>query len=201
MLTFTNVSHSFANHQLFSALDIELSAPRIQLTGANGSGKTTFLLLAAGLLAPTSGQVLFKQQPVLHHHTKQRIGISAAKILLPEFMSAQELLNFHCHMHGCRLDGTLVEQLALTAFLHTKIADLSLGNCKKLSLLTALLHQPQLLLLDEPFNGLDDASRRTVLQLLDEYPAQVMLASHEPLPLKNQPLALLTIEQLKRSHA
>lgn len=197
MLTFAHVSHNFAQQRLFADFNMQFSAPRIQLYGTNGSGKTTLLLLAAGLLKPSSGQVLFEQQNVLQPTAKQQIGISASKIQLPEFMSAQALLNFHCHLHQCPVDKVLIDQLALTPFLHTKIADLSLGNYKKLSLLTALLHQPRLLLLDEPFNGLDEASRQVLLQLLDEYPGQVILASHEPLALQHAPLQQIAIEQLK----
>jgi ABC-2 type transport system ATP-binding protein len=61
------------------------------------------------------------------------------------------------------------------------VADLSLGNYKKLSLMTATIHQPDLLLLDEPANGLDDKARVALNLLLSEYSGQVVIASHEAL--------------------
>jgi ABC-type multidrug transport system ATPase subunit len=93
-----------------------------------------------------------------------------------------------------------VGEFGLTPFLRTKVGDLSLGNAKKLSLILALQHQPQLLLLDEPSNGLDEQARAALLRVLTGYPGQVIVASHEPLsagdlPMQHLPLATLVAGQ------
>lgn len=179
MLSVTNVSLCFSRVALFSQLTLAIPEKRVVITGENGSGKTTLLLLAAGLMQPDSGAIQFNQLSVNSIETKSRIGISANKITLPTFFSAQELLTFHCHMHKCKLDLNMAHALGLTPFLQTKVGDLSLGNYKKLSLLTALLHNPELLLLDEPTNGLDNDARDAMNTILNAFTGQLIIASHD----------------------
>ncbi len=179
MLNFNTISLRFSHHILFSNLSLAIPEQRAVITGENGSGKTTLLMLAAGLIQPDSGEIQFRNESVNTISNKTRIGISANKIVLPTFFTARELLAFHCSMHTCKLDLTLADALGLTPFLHTKVTDLSLGNYKKLSLLTALLHQPELLLLDEPTNGLDDDARDAMNGILNNFSGQIIIASHD----------------------
>ncbi|MBU2280427.1 MAG: AAA family ATPase, partial [Gammaproteobacteria bacterium] len=83
-------------------------------------------------------------------------------------------------------------------FMLTQVADLSLGNYKKLSLITALLHQPELLLLDEPSNGLDEHAKAALSRLLRSYPGQVIVASHDDLALGDLQLQHLSMNDIVR---
>lgn len=199
MLSFEHVSLSFPHKPLFNDLNLSLTENRVLLTGNNGSGKTTLLLLAAGLQAPQQGSVSLDGIKVTSAIAKRDIGISAAKVVLPPFFTTQAFLNFHCRMRKCSLNTHLLEQLSLTPFLATKINELSLGNYKKLSLLTALIHQPRLLLLDEPFNGLDATTREELDHLLKVYQGQVIIASHEPTSFDGQTLTHLTMHDISQA--
>ena len=181
MLEFKNVSQYYQNRCLFSDFSLLIDEPRVLISGPNGSGKTTLLLMAAGLVQPDSGEVSFKQQSVLNSESKKSIGISASKVNLPGFFTVQELLDFHSRSFSCSISETWLEQFSLQDYLNTKVADLSLGNYKKLSLMSAIIHQPDLLLLDEPANGLDEKARVALNLLLSEYSGQVVIASHEAL--------------------
>lgn len=181
MLEFKNVSLGFKNLCLFNEFSLIVDEPRVLISGPNGSGKTTLLLMAAGLIQPDSGEISFKQQPVVNVNSKKSIGISASKVNLPGFFSVQELLDFHSRQFNCSVCEKWLEQFSLQDYLKTKVADLSLGNYKKLSLMTAIMHQPDLLLLDEPANGLDEKARVALNLLLSEYSGQVIIASHETL--------------------
>lgn len=179
MLVFNQVSQYHGNQCVFRNLSLTIEAPRVCITGPNGVGKTTLLLLAAGLTSPREGSITFQQQNVALPCSKRNIGISASKIALPSFMTVKELLNFHALQFGCNAYETWITQFGLEEYLATKVENLSLGNHKKLSLVTALMHQPGLLLLDEPSNGLDEQSRHVLKDLLTNYPGQVVMASHE----------------------
>lgn len=181
MLAFNQVSQSYPHQSLFRNLSITIDAHRVLISGPNGCGKTTLFLLAAGLLKPQQGKVTFNQQDVLLADSKQKIGISASKLALPAFMQVNELLRFHALQFGCEDGQGWVTEFGLGKFLHTRVQDLSLGNYKKLSLITALMHQPELLLLDEPGNGLDDQARIVLAGILDNYPGQIIVASHDNL--------------------
>lgn len=196
MLVFENISQFYQQRCVFSDFSIEVSEPRVLISGPNGSGKTTLLMLAAGLITPDSGKVTFNQQSVLHVASKKLIGISASKVALPGFLSVAELLDFHIRQFACELNEHWIEQFSLRQYWHTKVANLSLGNYKKLSLMTAIMHQPQLLLLDEPANGLDDKARLALNLLLSEYPGQVVIASHEAMAAEHQQVRHI---QLQRS--
>lgn len=202
MLVFNQISHHYDNAVIFRNLSFTIAAPRVLITGANGSGKTTLLLLAAGLIKPLAGFVSFKQQDVLQPLTKRQIGISANKVELPPFMTVQELLQFQAQQFagsnrsesGSGVDWSA--DFGLTPFMRTQVGDLSLGNYKKLSLIMALQHQPELLLLDEPSNGLDEQARAVLTRVLTSYPGQVIVASHEALsagdlPMQHMPLSAL----------
>ena len=175
------MSQHYQNRCLFSDFSLVIDEPRVLISGPNGSGKTTLLLMAAGLVQPDSGEVSFKQQSVLDPVSKKSIGISARKVNLPGFFTVQELLDFHARQFNCSVSDKCLEQFSLQDYLNTKVADLSLGNYKKLSLMTATMHQPDLLLLDEPANGLDENARVALNLLLSEYSGQVVIASHEAL--------------------
>lgn len=181
MLEFKGVCQHYQNRCLFSDFSLVIDEPRVLISGPNGSGKTTLLLMAAGLVKPDSGEVSFKQQSVLYFESKKGIGISASKVNLPSFFTVQELLDFHSRQFNCSVSEKWLEQFSLQDYLNTKVVDLSLGNYKKLSLMTATMHQPDLLLLDEPANGLDDKARLALNLLLSEYSGQVVIASHDAL--------------------
>jgi len=211
LLVFDHICHHYDNAVIFKKLSFAIEAPRVLITGANGSGKTTLLLLAAGLIKPKAGHVSFRQQDVLQPHVKRLIGISANKMELPVFMTVQELLQFQAQQFAAgstsyhratKPESTdkgvtyWVAEFGLAPFMRTKVGDLSLGNAKKLSLILALQHQPALLLLDEPSNGLDEQARAALVRVLTGYPGQVIVASHEPLsagdlPMQHMPLSTL----------
>lgn len=181
MLEFKEVIQHYQNRCIFSDFSLVIDEPRVLISGPNGSGKTTLLLMAAGLVQSDGGEVRFKQQAVLDPDSKKSIGISASKVNLPGFFTVQELLDFHSRQLNCAVSEKWLEQFSLQYYLNTKVSDLSLGNYKKLSLMTATMHQLDLLLLDEPANGLDDKARVALNLLLSEYSRQVVIASHEAL--------------------
>lgn len=202
LLEFQQVCHHYDNAVIFRSLSFSVDAPRVLITGANGSGKTTLLLLAAGLIKPLAGKVYFQQQDVLQPPAKRRIGISANKVELPVFMTVQELMQFQALQFAGADQGETsattdwITEFGLTPFMRTKVGDLSLGNYKKLSLIMALQHQPQLLLLDEPSNGLDEQARAALTRVLTDYPGQVIIASHEPLSAGDLPMVHLPLASL-----
>lgn len=185
----------YQNRCLFSEFSLVIKEPRVLISGPNGSGKTTLLLMAAGLVKPDTGEVSFKQQSVLDFTHKKNIGISASKIDFPGFFTVQELLDFHAKQFNCSISEYWLEQFLLQDYLNTKVADLSLGNYKKLSLMTAIIHQPDLLLLDEPANGLDEKARGALNLLLNEYPGQVVIASHEALAEEHQQVRHIQLQR------
>ena len=112
-------------------------------------------MLAAGLEDLNCGEIVFNEESVYLADAKRHLGISSDKIKLPDFLTAQQLLDFHCSQHDCPFPIVLVEHLGFRAHLATQVSALSLGSLKKISLLLALAHQPKCLLLDEPTTGLD----------------------------------------------
>ncbi|MBC3765181.1 ATP-binding cassette domain-containing protein [Neptunicella marina] len=179
MLEFDQIALHYDARVIFEQFSLAIPQPRVVISGANGTGKTTLLMLAAGLIAPQAGQVTFNGESVLSSQVKKQIGISATKVALPGFLSVKALLEFHAGQFGCSAEHALIDDFKLKQYFATKVADLSLGNYKKLSLVTAVMHQPQLLLLDEPTNGLDEQSLLVLNSLISDYPGQVVIASHQ----------------------
>jgi ABC-type multidrug transport system ATPase subunit len=164
---------------VLNSLTYRFEEARYCIIGPNGSGKTTLLMLAAGLESVSAGEVTYNNEAVHLTTTKRYLGISSDKIMLPDFLTAQQLLDFHCSQHECNFPHTIIAHLGFTVQLTTQVSALSLGSLKKLSLLLALAHSPKCLMLDEPTTGLDHDSRLWLLNFLDDYQGQVIVTSHE----------------------
>lgn len=166
------------------------------LVGSSGTGKTTILRMIAGLLAPDKGEISFNQQ--LWFSQKQHVDLPAQQrqvgfvfqtlALFPHLTVRQNIM-FYQKLKACVtpcppvLQQRLVQQLGLTPYLDQPVTQLSGGQQQRVALCRALVQQPQLLLLDEPFTGLDDNLRQQTIQLtkqvLAEQPnTQVILVSH-----------------------
>jgi ABC-2 type transport system ATP-binding protein len=144
------------------------------LLGPNGAGKTTTIKIITGLIKPTSGMVTVGgfdpvKNPV---EVKSRIGYVAEKPILYESLSPRDFLEFVASIRKTdqSLTNSAVTQLAnafdMTQYFDAPIATLSMGMKQKVSLIAALIHQPPILLLDEPLNGLDAKSSRIIKDLL-----------------------------------
>lgn len=179
MLVIKNIAKHYQNHAILSNINFQFEQPRYCITGPNGSGKTTLLMLAAGLESVSAGSITFDGHPVDGVASKRLMGISSDEIALPDFLTGQQLLEFHCQQHSCEFPRALIRYLGFDAQLTTQIGALSLGNLKKISLLLALSHQPKCLLLDEPTTGLDSLSRDWLLTYLTDYAGQIIVTSHE----------------------
>src|SRR5262245_16900803 len=157
--------------------------------GPNGAGKSTTIKMLTGLLAPTSGtlRVLGLDIATNPMEVKRRIGVVPEDLNLFERLTGAEMLSFTGRMYGLRAEEIaqrskeLLELMELQDEPRKLIIEYSHGMKKKLSLACALIHRPEILFLDEPFEGVDAIASRTLKDLLSRLTARgltVFLTSH-----------------------
>jgi ABC-2 type transport system ATP-binding protein len=171
-----------------SGLDMTVhSGEIVGLVGPNGSGKTTAFRLAAGLIAPDAGSIsLFGERPgsrkarLLQGYMPEQPGV-------PETLTPAELLHFVGRVFGLkpaareRRLAELSELLALSPFLKRRMAGFSKGMIKRVGLAAALFNRPELILLDEPLEGVDPIGSAGVKEYLADYARKggaVLVSSH-----------------------
>src|SRR4051794_22846562 len=149
--------------------------------GANGAGKTTLLRILATLLRPQRGvaRVLGRELPREGWAVRGRIGFLGHEPLLYRDLTARENLHFHARLHGvapARVDA-LLEAVGLRARADDPVQTFSRGMVQRTAVCRAVLHAPELLLLDEPFAGLDPGAAAAVAPLIGE--GTRVLISHD----------------------
>jgi heme exporter protein A len=174
------LGRSFGEKRVLRDLDLDVAERELVLvTGPNGSGKSTLLALCAGLLAPTAGELEVAVD-------RGRIGYLAHEPLVYRELSALENLDLYGRLYRVaerrERIGMLLERFGLWEARRSPVSSFSRGMQQRLALCRTLLHDPALLLLDEPYAGLDEAGA----ELLDgELGALVgrrtiLLATHDP---------------------
>ncbi|OUD12291.1 ABC transporter ATP-binding protein [Thioflexithrix psekupsensis] len=184
ILQVTQLSKNYGNIKALKQVSFTINAGEfVVLLGLNGAGKSTLFQLLTGLFVADAGQI----EIVGHRLDKQptaalaRIGVVFQQPTLDLSMTVVANLRFHARLHGMgRESQSRIEQelsaLQLSAEAHRRTQELSGGNRRRVELARALLHQPALLLMDEPTVGLDPASRQQLLRGVHELCAQRGLA-------------------------
>jgi heme ABC exporter ATP-binding subunit CcmA len=160
-----NVSRQFGRRRALSKVTMTAGAGDVLvLLGPNGAGKSTLLNILSSLMRPTSGVVRYGRVTAAEagDAVRSRIGYLGHELFLYTDLTARENLEFAAKLYGLDQRGAVVdaalERARLTDRAGDRVAEFSRGMRQRLALERALLHQPRLVLLDEPFTGLDEAS-------------------------------------------
>ncbi len=172
LLSVTGLTKSYGKESAVRGLTFQLEQGRcVALLGANGAGKTTTLRMLAGLIQPSSGEIIFGEQPGVTDYRKW-LGYLPQHPTFYGWMSGQEYIRFAAGLSGMnpkeaavRADIVLAKVGLLDAA-KRRISGYSGGMKQRLGLAQALVHEPRLLLLDEPVSALDPIGRREVINLL-----------------------------------
>lgn len=191
MLELRNVFKRFGG--FLAVNDVSFSARAGEITGylgPNGSGKSTTLKMVTGLIEPTRGEILFEGVPIQSDPIayKRRMGYVPEEPHLYSHLTGLEYLTLVAQLRDLppkpaseKIDG-LLQLFGLHSHRHLSISSYSKGMRQKLLLSAALLHNPDLILLDEPFSGLDVTSALVMRSLIRELAARgkvVVFSSHE----------------------
>lgn len=188
-LELTRLTKSFDDRQVLRGID--LSIPRgqyVALMGPNGAGKSTLMNILALLSGPSSGSVQLFGQSLRGNaaELRRRIGVIGHQPMLYRDLSAQENLLFFARLYGLSNPQQRVIDLLHRVHLRERAGDLvrtfSRGMVQRLAIARALLHDPQLILADEPFSGLDVPSSRMLEELLaclHQENRTILLANHD----------------------
>lgn len=189
-LRITGLTKAFGTHPALDRLDLDVpTGSCFGLVGPNGSGKSTTLRSIVGLVRPDAGSISVCGIDVAHDLRAARavVGVVLDPLQLFERLTAREFLDTVGTLRGldaatvAERSGQLFDTLALADDADRQIAEYSHGMRKKTALAAAVLHRPRLLLLDEPFEGVDPVSARTMRTMLDRFRAgggTVVLSSH-----------------------
>lgn len=159
------------------------------LLGPNGAGKTTTLRMLATLIKPDSGDAFVNGRSVTKEADKVRneIGFLTSELKPDEFFTPSYLFDFYAELHGmsearaAERKSLLFSRFGVDQFAETKIADLSTGMKQKVSIAISLVHDPDFIIFDEPTNGLDVLTAKTVTDFLLEQKERgktVLLSTH-----------------------
>ncbi|MBQ9639749.1 MAG: ABC transporter ATP-binding protein [Bacteroidales bacterium] len=180
------------SHHIVAVNDLSFTANRGEifgLLGPNGAGKTTTLRMLATLLSPDSGDALLDGCSVVRQPeaVRARIGFLTSELKLEEFFTPRYLFDFFGRLHGvapadiASRRADLFQRFGIDRFADTRIANLSTGMKQKTSLVISLVHNPDVIVFDEPTNGLDVITARSVTDFLLELRSQgktVILSTH-----------------------
>jgi ABC-2 type transport system ATP-binding protein len=189
-LELKNVTKRFGEKVAVNDLSLSIEPGTfLGFLGRNGAGKSTTLKMATALVEPTSGSVSVLGHDLKHDSMAARrlMGVMPEDMALLELLTGQQYLRFVGRMYGlddAQIDARgaeLFDTLDLKPGTRTLVADYSFGMKKKLALCAALIHGPRILFLDEPFEGIDAVTNRTIKDILLALQAKgvtLVLTSH-----------------------
>lgn len=185
-LQLRNLSKCYGDTVAVSGLSLDIEQGEVfGLLGPNGAGKSTTLYMLTGLVRPTSGTVTFFGKDIRKHYldVARRMGVAVERPTFYDYLSVRKNLLLMAQLAG--RDVTVDRILDMVGMLHAgsrKAGSLSHGMRQRLGLAQALLTEPEVLILDEPTNGLDVEATQDVLKLLrrlaDEANVTIVLSSH-----------------------
>lgn len=174
-LKLEKISKHYAGTLLFKDISFELRPGEVlAITGWNGSGKSTLLRIIAGLVRPSAGKVemFMEDVPIPKEARRKFLGMVAPALSLYDDLTALENIEFFCTVRGITYDRKsshdLMEQMGLTEKAHKLCRNYSSGMKQRLKLAQALLHNPPLLLLDEPGCNLDSKGMKIVEEAISQ---------------------------------
>jgi ABC-type multidrug transport system ATPase subunit len=183
-----DVSRHFGRRRAVSQVSLTVRSGEILgLLGPNGAGKSTLIGMLATLVAPSSGSVTYggSTARTLGVSLRRAIGLLAHELHLYPELSARQNLTFFAQLHGLGVGETVgraLDAAGLADRADDAVSGFSRGMRQRLALERALLHEPRLVLMDEPFTGLDDAATQVVttrLRNLAAAGAMVVMATHD----------------------
>jgi ABC-2 type transport system ATP-binding protein len=174
--------------QVLHGFDLEIMEGEVfGFLGLNGAGKTTTVRCLVGLIRPQAGSVSVFGQSPLDPAVRGRLGYLPENPVLPDYLTPVEVLDLAARLcglsaaHRRRRIAELLTQLRLERFASTPLRKLSKGNVQRVGIAQSVVHEPELLILDEPMSGLDPLGRRDLRDLMDELRARgrtIFFSSH-----------------------
>ncbi|CAI36586.1 ABC transporter ATP-binding protein [Corynebacterium jeikeium] len=187
-LYINNLNKSYGDHQVLHDMTLQVQPGEMYgFVGSNGAGKSTTMRIALGVLAADSGEVRLGDKPI-DDDLRRRIGYMPEERGLYAKEKIGDQLRFFARLHGLSDESArknaegLLEQLGLAERSDDKLEELSLGNQQRVQLAASLIHDPELLILDEPFSGLDPVAVNVMSDLLVERcnaGVPVLFSSHQ----------------------
>nr|WP_198648638.1 ABC transporter ATP-binding protein [Cyanothece sp. BG0011] len=188
----SNLTKQFERHVAVNKLELEVKAGEVYgLIGPNGAGKTTLMRMLAAVEEPTTGEIHIYGDRLLtdnsHPRLKQKLGYLPDDFPLYEDLNVWDYLDYFARLYHVKLPHRrrriqeVLELVQLTSKKDSNIKTLSRGMKQRLSLARTILHDPLLLLLDEPVSGLDPIARmqfRQVIKILQSVGMTVLISSH-----------------------
>ena len=189
LLSATGIERAFGNARVLRGVDLVVEPGSLHLIlGPNGAGKTTLLRILAGLTRPSAGRVVLdggslRESPGL----RSRIGFLSHQSLLYDDLTPLENLEFAAGLYELasprEAARMAIESVGLADRMHDPVRRLSRGMVQRVAIARALIHEPSVLLLDEPFTGLDPRAAARLVELLSARLAAncgVVLVTHSP---------------------
>ena len=188
MLEIINVSKSYGPILAVDDVSLRVQSGEIYgLLGLNGAGKTTTFRMIMNLFSPDQGAILLDGQPI-GYGEMDRIGFLSEDRSLMTKMTVKEQMIFYGRLKGMNKKDALtamhywLDRFNIKAYETRKIKELSKGNQQKIQFITAIMHQPDLLILDEPFNGLDPINVELFIDVIREFQQKgkaIIFSSHQ----------------------
>lgn len=186
MLRLESVSRWYGNVVAVNDVTMDVGPGITGLLGPNGAGKSTILSIMAGLLTPSAGTATLDGHPLRQDTSVyRRIGLVPVQESVYDFLTARQFVRLNADLHRLASPREATEAalrlVDLTGAADRKVATFSKGMRQRVKMASALVHDPQVLLLDEPFNGMDPIQRQAMATLLSDYSAQgrtIVFSSH-----------------------